>query len=393
MSCVHRKSQALSDSTKLQPSSSLGSGKGAAGHKRVASKRLTNTEWTGFSHHEGGEQPDSLSQDDGDDTNNEVLESPDSDVTYPKRKRRKKEVTRLEEWTGFSHHDDDEHLDALALDDRDASANEGSESSESNVVDHPKRKRRRNASGFKEWAMKQLEAAKSREPPMEHTSQLFSKPPTIPVQVVPSIPVSTPHDPIRGPLGEVLTLPSTSFAEHIRTQGRDQDRKSRIPAAKVVTVNRSAEMQEARLLLPIVAEEQPIMEAVLLNSVVIVCGETGSGKTTQIPQFLYEAGFGCPVSGTRLRDSSIGGVIQFFDRQPWYDRYNAAATCCGHVYGCTCRIGAISTLITRFLPDPLRCYYIPYDYYQVHDGRCITAGTRCGFFTNSIFCHRCGRGT
>lgn len=49
--------------------------------------------------------------------------------------------------------------------------------------------------------------------------------------------------------------------------------------------------QEERLRLPILSEEQAIMEAVAEHPVVIVCGETGSGKTTQVPQFLYEAGF------------------------------------------------------------------------------------------------------
>jgi ATP-dependent RNA helicase DHX37/DHR1 len=49
--------------------------------------------------------------------------------------------------------------------------------------------------------------------------------------------------------------------------------------------------------LPIIAEEQPIMETIMFNPVVIICGETGSGKTTQIPQFLYEAGFGDPTGG------------------------------------------------------------------------------------------------
>jgi len=33
------------------------------------------------------------------------------------------------------------------------------------------------------------------------------------------------------------------------------------------------------------------METINENMVIIICGETGSGKTTQIPQFLYEAGY------------------------------------------------------------------------------------------------------
>jgi len=38
-------------------------------------------------------------------------------------------------------------------------------------------------------------------------------------------------------------------------------------------------------------EEQIIMEAISENPIVIIHGETGSGKTTQVPQFLYEAGY------------------------------------------------------------------------------------------------------
>ncbi|XP_044514671.1 probable ATP-dependent RNA helicase DHX37 [Gracilinanus agilis] len=69
---------------------------------------------------------------------------------------------------------------------------------------------------------------------------------------------------------------------------------SQEPSAKpavFIPVDRSPEVQEARLRLPILSEEQVIMEAVSENPTVIVCGETGSGKTTQVPQFLYEAGY------------------------------------------------------------------------------------------------------
>lgn len=69
-----------------------------------------------------------------------------------------------------------------------------------------------------------------------------------------------------------------------------------------VSVERDAEIQEQRSQLPIFAEEQRIMEAIRGNPVVIICGETGSGKTTQVPQFLYEAGFG-------NKDSANPGLI------------------------------------------------------------------------------------
>lgn len=58
-----------------------------------------------------------------------------------------------------------------------------------------------------------------------------------------------------------------------------------------IPVDRKPEIQEARLKLPVLAEEQVIMEAVKENPCVVICGETGSGKTTQVPQFLYEAGY------------------------------------------------------------------------------------------------------
>lgn len=58
-----------------------------------------------------------------------------------------------------------------------------------------------------------------------------------------------------------------------------------------IPVSRNEKIQESRLKLPILGEEQTIMEAIRENSIVLLAGETGSGKTTQVPQFLYEAGY------------------------------------------------------------------------------------------------------
>jgi ATP-dependent RNA helicase DHX37/DHR1 len=70
--------------------------------------------------------------------------------------------------------------------------------------------------------------------------------------------------------------------------------KGPVEKAFHVPINRTEEIQTARLQLPVVGEEQQIMESISQNDVLILCSETGSGKTTQIPQFLYEAGYSHP---------------------------------------------------------------------------------------------------
>ncbi|KAJ2006785.1 putative ATP-dependent RNA helicase DHR1 [Coemansia thaxteri] len=70
---------------------------------------------------------------------------------------------------------------------------------------------------------------------------------------------------------------------------KDSDSKRQ---AFYVPVDRPDSIQQQRAQLPVYAEEQQIMEAIASNPVVVLSGETGSGKTTQVPQFLFEAGYG-----------------------------------------------------------------------------------------------------
>eukprot|EP00934_Nitzschia_sp_Nitz4_P008609 Nitzschia sp. Nitz4//scaffold39_size137210//9590//15393//NITZ4_003183-RA/size137210-snap-gene-0.131-mRNA-1//1//CDS//3329550335//8599//frame0 len=69
-----------------------------------------------------------------------------------------------------------------------------------------------------------------------------------------------------------------------------------IPAAetsttrRVVTIKRPEAVEKSRFDLPVSAMEFEIMDAIRNNDVTIICGETGSGKSTQVPQFIYEAG-------------------------------------------------------------------------------------------------------
>lgn len=67
--------------------------------------------------------------------------------------------------------------------------------------------------------------------------------------------------------------------------------KTKLIDSKFMPLDRSDEINKSRNKLPIITEESNIIDEIKNNPVVIICGETGSGKTTQLPQFLYEHGF------------------------------------------------------------------------------------------------------
>ncbi|KAL6619308.1 hypothetical protein ACP70R_034447 [Stipagrostis hirtigluma subsp. patula] len=56
-----------------------------------------------------------------------------------------------------------------------------------------------------------------------------------------------------------------------------------------VTLQR--ELQDERKTLPVYKYKDELLKAIAEHQVIVVVGETGSGKTTQIPQYLHEAGY------------------------------------------------------------------------------------------------------
>ncbi|PNT63502.1 hypothetical protein BRADI_4g16730v3 [Brachypodium distachyon] len=61
-------------------------------------------------------------------------------------------------------------------------------------------------------------------------------------------------------------------------------------------------IRQQRKSLPIASVKKRLVEEVKKNDTLIVVGETGSGKTTQLPQFLYDAGF--------CQDGKVIGITQ-----------------------------------------------------------------------------------
>lgn len=83
-------------------------------------------------------------------------------------------------------------------------------------------------------------------------------------------------------------LDSTDFdKDSIFTSKEKQAMEAQLKAAE----NKAKSIDETRKLLPIYAWRQRFLDAVEQYQVLIIVGETGSGKTTQLPQYLHEAGY------------------------------------------------------------------------------------------------------
>lgn len=220
-----------------------------------------------------------------------------------KRKRAPKQKVEVEElpWEGFGSEEDsgsedqDEGSDSgegSLDDDQESASDEGSGSSEddtdgdsdsdgesesdseSSADEKPSLKPR--ASAFKAWAVQQINESVGFKPTSEAPENLLPPQPQVPLT----------EEKCRSFVEEEEPLPP-----ELQVTNGNPDRK-----VFSVRVDRPEEIQNARLELPVVGEEQKIMEAIHNNPSVVIWGATGSGKTTQLPQFLFEAGYGNPES-------------------------------------------------------------------------------------------------
>ncbi|OQE29916.1 hypothetical protein PENSTE_c002G06407 [Penicillium steckii] len=171
--------------------------------------------------------------------------------------------------------DSDEDEDGSSEDSSEDSDEDSDEEESDEETEDVPRKIKPRQSAFKSWATQQINEAvgfKPEDPTINDYAQQQAFAP--------------PSKEAKNTVYEEEPLP-----EELKVTKGDPYRK-----AFSVPVDRSEEIQNARLGLPVVGEEQKIMEAIHNNSTIVIWGATGSGKTTQLPQFLFESGYGNPNS-------------------------------------------------------------------------------------------------
>ncbi|GKY95488.1 hypothetical protein MPSEU_000510400 [Mayamaea pseudoterrestris] len=85
--------------------------------------------------------------------------------------------------------------------------------------------------------------------------------------------------------GEVDYKKSSGYAAHLKRKKEDGQEQ------KVSAFSKSKTMQQQREFLPVYSVREELLQVIRENNVVVIVGETGSGKTTQLTQYLMEEGY------------------------------------------------------------------------------------------------------
>lgn len=86
---------------------------------------------------------------------------------------------------------------------------------------------------------------------------------------------------------ELLLEDQIDFIQALQMPGSKEKKEPEVSE----TVKKKMDIEETKKSLPIFPFRDDLIQAVKEHQVLIIEGETGSGKTTQIPQYLHEAGF------------------------------------------------------------------------------------------------------
>ena len=99
-------------------------------------------------------------------------------------------------------------------------------------------------------------------------------------------------------------------AAHGRTSwlecSEDEEEKER-NAAAAAKLSERERIRTSREALPSFAYRQQFLDAVYQHQVLIIVAETGAGKTTQLPQYLLEEGFGKAGAALQLTRAHCAG--------------------------------------------------------------------------------------
>ena len=151
-----------------------------------------------------------------------------------------------------------------------------------------------------------------------------------------------------------------------------------LTAPPALTQQPMAESDGHTAVLPIVAFRRDIVSAIAAHTVTIIKAETGSGKSTKTPQYIYEAGMHCAAAGVTKRRSDVRMAANTCDDEPppdvWGDRLP-------NIYVTQPRRVAAVTLARRVSSEIGEADVGGLVGYRIGHDRCASQRTRITFVT------------